>query len=48
MKEAKTLKVKNADGREFEVTEKAYELVYKGLGFKLVTERKTTKKEMGE
>lgn len=39
-KEAKTIKVKNADGKEIEVTEKAFEIVYSGLGYKPVASRK--------
>lgn len=42
------MKVKRSDGKEYDVTEKAYELVYKSLGFKPVTERKTNRKEPGE
>ncbi|WP_264760767.1 hypothetical protein [Aneurinibacillus migulanus] len=39
------MKIKHADGRELEVTEKAFNVVYKDYGFKAVPERKTTKKE---
>lgn len=39
-KEAKTIKVKNADGKELEVTEKAFDVVYSGLGYKPVSSKK--------
>lgn len=39
-KEVKTVKIKNSDGKELEVTEKAFEVVYKNLGFKLVDGKK--------
>jgi hypothetical protein len=34
------LKVKNADGKELEVTRKAFDVVYKGQGYKEVKSSK--------
>lgn len=39
------MKVKSPEGKEFEVTEKAYRLVYERLGFKPVAEKKTAAKK---
>jgi hypothetical protein len=38
VKEAKTVKIKNSDGKELEVTEKAYRVVYAPQGFREVKE----------
>lgn len=47
-KEAKTIVVKNADGKEIEVTEKAYEVVYRGLGYKAVDASQESENDPGE
>lgn len=43
-KEAKTIKVKNAEGKELVVTEKAFNVVYSGLGYKEVAAKKKDEK----